>query len=122
MHDGQKAVYSGMGYVGIGFSANGAMVPGDAVIGLPDDATVLEYDLGGYVSVFLHFVLFHRCHGCKGTVTSFLFFFYFAVEEALKSAVSPCMYDAQNCFFSVTAVNRRRNPARILYVHKFSQP
>lgn len=50
MHDEQKAVYSGRAYVGVGFSSNGVMVPGDAVIGLPDEDTAVEYDLGGYVS------------------------------------------------------------------------
>ncbi|CAN0441095.1 unnamed protein product, partial [Ectocarpus fasciculatus] len=33
------------GYVGLGFSSTGDMVPADAVIGLPDEGTALEYDL-----------------------------------------------------------------------------
>ncbi|CAM9377612.1 unnamed protein product, partial [Sphacelaria rigidula] len=35
--------YTGEGWVGLGFSADGEMVPGDCVIGLPDDSTALEY-------------------------------------------------------------------------------
>eukprot|EP00752_Nemacystus_decipiens_P012683 g11236.t1 len=46
-----ETVYSGRGYVGIGFSSDGQMVPGDAVVGLPDDDTVLEYDMTGYFLV-----------------------------------------------------------------------
>lgn len=33
------------GWLGFGISPNGAMVPAEAVIGLPDDGTVLKYDL-----------------------------------------------------------------------------
>ena len=67
MHDEQKAVYSGRAYVGVGFSSNGIMVPGDAVIGLPDEDTAVEYDLGGYVSTFLWMVLL-RFHCVSGVV------------------------------------------------------
>eukprot|EP00903_Cladosiphon_okamuranus_P015936 g14720.t1 len=45
-----QAVYEGEGYVAVGFSDTGAMFPGDAVIGLPDNGTVEEYDLTGYSS------------------------------------------------------------------------
>lgn len=45
-----QAVYEGEGWVGLGFSSDGVMVGADAVIGLPDEDTALEYDLGGYVS------------------------------------------------------------------------
>lgn len=45
-----QAVYEGEGYVAIGFSSDGAMVPGDAVFGLPDEGTVVEYDMAAYVS------------------------------------------------------------------------
>lgn len=55
MNDDPKAVYEGEAYVGIGFSDNGAMVPGDAVIGLPDDGAVVEYDMAGYVSALLQY-------------------------------------------------------------------
>lgn len=44
-----QVVYEGEGYVGLGFSSNGDMVPADAVIGLPDEGTALEYDLSTYV-------------------------------------------------------------------------
>ncbi|CAN0026268.1 unnamed protein product [Ascophyllum nodosum] len=40
-----KAIYSGNAWVGVGFSADGKMIGSDAVIGLPDDKTVFEYDL-----------------------------------------------------------------------------
>ncbi|CAM9378998.1 unnamed protein product [Pylaiella littoralis] len=43
-----KAVYDGEGWLGIGFSDSGKMPGSDAVIGLPGDETVLEYDLDGY--------------------------------------------------------------------------
>lgn len=37
--------YEGTAYVSVGFSSNGQMVESDAVIGLPDDDSVLEYSL-----------------------------------------------------------------------------
>ncbi|CAM9712018.1 unnamed protein product [Ectocarpus sp. 12 AP-2014] len=40
-----QVVFDGEGYVGLGFSSTGAMVPADAVVGLPDEGTALEYDL-----------------------------------------------------------------------------
>ncbi|CAM9850698.1 unnamed protein product [Ectocarpus fasciculatus] len=43
-----QVVYDGEGYVGLGFSSTGDMVPADAVIGLPDEGTALEYDLSTY--------------------------------------------------------------------------
>lgn len=43
-----KAVYDGEGYVAIGFSGNSRMPESDAVIGLPDEATALEYDIPSY--------------------------------------------------------------------------
>lgn len=42
-------MYEGEGWVAVGFSDSGAMVPADAVIGLPDIGTALEYDLSDYV-------------------------------------------------------------------------
>ena len=45
-----QAVYDGEGWVSVGFSDTGEMVVGDAVIGLPDDATTLEYSLESRVS------------------------------------------------------------------------
>ncbi|CAN0417071.1 unnamed protein product, partial [Discosporangium mesarthrocarpum] len=43
-----KVVYEGEAWVGVGFSASGGMFPADAVVGLPAEGTVLEYDLTGY--------------------------------------------------------------------------
>ena len=40
-----QAVYDGEGWISVGFSDDGRMVPADAVIGLPDEATALEYFL-----------------------------------------------------------------------------
>ncbi|CAN0515396.1 unnamed protein product, partial [Scytosiphon promiscuus] len=41
----------GEAWVGLGFSTTGDMVPADAVIGLPDEATgPFEYDMSTYVS------------------------------------------------------------------------
>ncbi|CAN0464209.1 unnamed protein product [Ascophyllum nodosum] len=40
-----KAVYEGEGWLGIGFSDSGSMIGSDAVVGLPDEGTVLEYDM-----------------------------------------------------------------------------
>lgn len=40
-----QAVYAGEGYVGIGFSDSGSMSGSDAVVGLPDAGTALEYDM-----------------------------------------------------------------------------
>ncbi len=45
-----QAVYEGEGWVSVGFSSTGDMVVGDAVIGLPDNVTALEYDMTAYVS------------------------------------------------------------------------
>lgn len=36
------------GWLGIGFSDSGTMPGSDAVIGIPDEATALEYDMDGY--------------------------------------------------------------------------
>ncbi len=47
-----QAVYEGEGWVSVGFSTDGLMVVGDAVIGLPDNGTTLEYDMNGYVSIY----------------------------------------------------------------------
>ena len=41
--------YKGAGWVGISFSESTSMVPNVAIIGLPDDQTVLKYNLGGKV-------------------------------------------------------------------------
>lgn len=41
--------YTGLAWAAVGFSADGMMVGSDAVIGLPDDQTVLEYDLADKV-------------------------------------------------------------------------
>ena len=40
-----QAVYEGEGWLGIGFSDSGSMIGSDAVVGLPDEGTVLEYDM-----------------------------------------------------------------------------
>ena len=45
-----QAVYDGEGWISLGFSDDGRMVPADAVIGLPDEATALEYFLTNKVS------------------------------------------------------------------------
>lgn len=41
-------MYDGEGWLAIGFSDNGLMTGSDAVIGLPDEDTVLEYDMDSY--------------------------------------------------------------------------
>lgn len=41
-------MYQGEGWLGIGFSESGNMPGSDAVIGLPDEATALEYDMDNY--------------------------------------------------------------------------
>lgn len=43
-----QAVYEGEGWLSIGFSDHGRMRGSDAVIGLPADGTVLEYDMDDY--------------------------------------------------------------------------
>ena len=43
-----QAVYEGEGWLSIGFSDRGRMRGSDAVIGLPADDTVLEYDMDDY--------------------------------------------------------------------------
>ncbi|CAM9906597.1 unnamed protein product, partial [Choristocarpus tenellus] len=40
-----KVTYTGTGWVSLGFSDTGDMIGSDAVIGLPNDQSVLEYDL-----------------------------------------------------------------------------
>lgn len=45
-----QAIYEGVAWVSVGFSPTGDMIVSDAVIGLPDDGTALEYDLTAYVS------------------------------------------------------------------------
>lgn len=42
-----QLAYDDEGWVGFAFSDSGSMVPNVAVIGLPDDGTVLKYNLGG---------------------------------------------------------------------------
>lgn len=37
------------GWIGLAFSANGSMGRADAIIGIPDENSVLKYDLAGYV-------------------------------------------------------------------------
>ena len=44
----EQAVYQGDGWLGIGFSDSGNMPGSDAVIGLPDEGTALEYDMDDY--------------------------------------------------------------------------
>lgn len=46
-----QAVYDGEGWISVGFSDDGRMVPADAVIGLPDEATALEYFLTNKVRI-----------------------------------------------------------------------
>ena len=41
-------MYDGEGWLGIGFSDDGLMIGSDAVIGLPDEETVSEYDMNSY--------------------------------------------------------------------------
>ena len=43
-----QAVYEGEGWLGIGFSDSGSMIGSDAVVGLPDENTVLEYDMDAH--------------------------------------------------------------------------
>lgn len=43
-----KAVYQGEGWLGIGFSDSGRMPGSDAVVGLPTDDSVMEYDMDDY--------------------------------------------------------------------------
>eukprot|EP00904_Undaria_pinnatifida_P013446 jgi/Undpi1/9231/HiC_scaffold_26.g11689.m1 len=43
-----KAIYEGEGWLGVGFSEDGAMAGSDAVIGLPASLTALEYDMDDY--------------------------------------------------------------------------
>lgn len=43
-----QAVYQGEGWLAIGFSDSGNMPGSDSVIGLPDAATALEYDMDDY--------------------------------------------------------------------------
>lgn len=45
-----QAVYQGEGWLGVGFSDSGSMPGSDAVIGLPDDNTALEYDMPNYLA------------------------------------------------------------------------
>ncbi|CAM9558688.1 unnamed protein product [Discosporangium mesarthrocarpum] len=40
-----KVIYSGVAWISVGFSDNGEMIGADAVIALPDDESVLEYDM-----------------------------------------------------------------------------
>lgn len=40
-----QVYYSGESWTSIGFSEDGMMIGSDAVIGLPDDETALEYNL-----------------------------------------------------------------------------
>ncbi|CAN0403390.1 unnamed protein product, partial [Scytosiphon promiscuus] len=42
-----QVVNSAVAWTGIGFSSDGMMVGSDAVVGLPDDASVLEYEMTG---------------------------------------------------------------------------
>ncbi|CAN0581535.1 unnamed protein product, partial [Laminaria digitata] len=44
-----QAVYGGDAWISVGFSETGGMIGSDAVIGLPDEGTALEYYLTGYV-------------------------------------------------------------------------
>lgn len=48
-----QVVSAAAAWAGIGFSPDGMMVGSDAVVGLPDEASVLEYDLLGQVSTSL---------------------------------------------------------------------
>ena len=40
-----ELVYTGLGWISLGFSSDGLMVPSQAVIALPDNSTVQKYDL-----------------------------------------------------------------------------
>jgi len=45
--------YEGLGFIGFGISRSGGMVGSEAIIGLPDDGTVLKYNLGGKNTTFV---------------------------------------------------------------------
>lgn len=47
-----QAIYIGEAWISVGFSTDGNMVGSDAVIGLPDDGSVMEYDLTTKVKSF----------------------------------------------------------------------
>lgn len=44
-----QAIYTGNAWISVGFSTDGLMIGSDAVIGLPDDGSVMEYDMASKV-------------------------------------------------------------------------
>lgn len=81
-----------MAWTSIAFSPDGMMVGSDAVIGLPDDTSVLEYEMSGQVGIYVRVVVLEvhgmLCHGglfrrtCSGLAS--------ALDPHVKSACTSC--------------------------------